>query len=208
MTVVIQEKKYPVSITHRAKKRIILRFKNDVFFVSSPKKTPISWIEKQILLHGEKLIARMQNIPVSWNEKGMYLLGSWVDKNKLYKTFSVEELISMADFMKHRSLKEWFLTLLTKRVKDWQKTLNISTPYLVRLRNMSTRLGSNSLRTKRLTFALKLVHFSWSIIDAVIVHELIHDRHFDHSPRFHQALRDAYPRYDEEHAKILKGQHQ
>jgi len=208
MTVVIQEKKYPVSITHRAKKRTILRFKNDVFFVSSPKKTPISWIEKQILLHGEKLIARMQNIPVSWNEKGMYLLGSWVDKNKLYKTFSVEELISMADFMKHRSLKEWFLTLLTKRVKDWQKMLNISTLYLVRVRTMSTRLGSNSRRTKRLTFALKLVHFSWSIIDAVIVHELIHDRHFDHSPRFHQALRDAYPRYDEEHAKILKGQHQ
>jgi predicted metal-dependent hydrolase len=208
MTVVIQEKKYPVSITHRAKKRTILRFKNDVFFVSSPKKTPISWIEKQILLHGEKLIARMQNIPVSWNEKGMYLLGSWVDRNKLHKTFSVEELTSMADFMKHRSLKEWFLTLLTKRVQDWQKTLNIQTPYLVRVRNMSTRLGSNSRRTKRLTFALKLLHFSWSMIDAVIVHELIHDRHFDHSPRFHQALRDAYPRYDEEHAKILKGQHQ
>jgi predicted metal-dependent hydrolase len=73
---------------------------------------------------------------------------------------------------------------------------------------MSTRLGSNSRRTKRLTFALKLIHFSWPIIDAVIVHELIHDRHFDHSPRFHQALRVAYPRYDEEHAKILKGQHQ
>jgi predicted metal-dependent hydrolase len=208
MIVVIQEKKYPVSITHRAKKRTILRFKNDVFFVSSPKKTPSSWIEKQIYLHGEKLIARMQKIPVSWNEKGMYLLGSWVDRNKLHKTFSVEELTSMADFMKHRSLKEWFLTLLTKRVKDWQKTLNIQTLYLVRVRTMSTRLGSNSRRTKRLTFALKLVHFSWSIIDAVIVHELIHDRHFDHSPRFHQALRDAYPRYDEEHAKILKGQHQ
>jgi predicted metal-dependent hydrolase len=208
MTVVIQEKKYLVFITHRAKKRTILRFKNDVFFVSSPKKTPTSWIEKQIYLHGEKLINRIQNIPVSWNEKGMYLLGSWVDKNELYKKFSTEESISMAGFIKHRSLKEWFLTLLTKRVKDWQKTLNIPTPYLVRLRIMSTRLGSNSRRTKRLTFALKLVHFSWSIIDAVIVHELIHDRHFDHSPRFHQALRDAYPRYDEEHAKILKGQHQ
>jgi len=34
MTVKIQEKTYPVYITHRAKKRTILSVKNDVFFVS------------------------------------------------------------------------------------------------------------------------------------------------------------------------------
>jgi predicted metal-dependent hydrolase len=208
MTVVIRDKTYSVLITHRAKKRTILRFKNDVFFVSSPKKTPLSWIEKQLQLHGEKLIKRIQNIPVSWNEQGMYLLGTWVDQPKAMKTIQLAESMSMAAFIKHRSLKDWFLTLLTKRVNTWQKTLGIKTAYQVRVRIMSTRLGSNSRRTQRLTFALKLIHFSWPIIDAVIVHELIHDRHFDHSPRFHQALRDAYPRYDEEHAKLLKGQHQ
>ena len=208
MNVVINEKSYLVQISHRAKKRTILRFKNDVFFVSSPKKTPISWIEKQIQLYGEKLINRIQNIPISWNELGMYLLGEWVDKQKLIKMFHLHEPITMTALLKHPSVQSWFIILLIQRVKDWQKTLSIHTPYLVRVRSMSTRLGSNSRRTKRLTFALKLIHFSWPIIDAVIVHELIHDRHFDHSPRFHQALRVAYPRYDEEHAKILKGQHQ
>jgi predicted metal-dependent hydrolase len=208
MTVVIRDKTYSVLITHRAKKRTILRFKNDVFFVSSPKKTPLSWIEKQLQLHGEKLIKRIQNIPVSWNEQGMYLLGTWVDQSILLRTFHIEEGLPIPTLMKHRLVKEWFLALLTKRVKEWQKTLAITTPYLVRVRIMTTRLGSNSRRTKRLTFALKLIHFSWPIIDAVIVHELIHDRHFDHSPRFHLALRNAYPRYDEEHAKLLKGQHQ
>jgi predicted metal-dependent hydrolase len=208
MTVVINEKTYSVLISHRAKKRTILRFKNDVFFVSSPKKTPISWIEKQIQLHGEKLMTRIQNIPASWNEWGLYLLGEWADKPKLFKTFHLSEPMTMTALLKHPTVQSWFLLLLSKRVKDWQKKLDIQTPYLVRVRIMSTRLGSNSRRTKRLTFALKLIHFSWPIIDAVIVHELIHDRHFDHSPRFHQALRVAYPRYDEEHAKILKGQHQ
>lgn len=208
MTVVFHDKKYPVLISHRAKKRTILRFKNDVFFVSSPKKTPMSWIEKQVYLHGEKLIQRINNIPSSWNDQGMYLLGLWIDKDKLQLTFPIDGVFSIKALLHHGMLKKWFLTLLTKRVKDWQKTLGIHTPYLVRVRMMSTRLGSNSRRTKRLTFALKLIHFSWPIIDAVIVHELIHDRHFDHSPRFHQALRIAYPRYDEEHAKILRGQHQ
>jgi predicted metal-dependent hydrolase len=208
MTVVINEKTYSVLLSHRAKKRTILRFKNDVFFVSSPKKTPISWIEKQIQLHGEKLMTRIQNIPASWNESGLYLLGEWADKPKLFKTFHLSEPMTMTALLKHPTVQSWFLLLLSKRVKDWQKKLDIQTPYLVRVRIMSTRLGSNSRRTKRLTFALKLIHFSWPIIDAVIVHELIHDRHFDHSPRFHQALRVAYPRYDEEHAKILKGQHQ
>lgn len=208
MNVVIQKKTYPVSISHRAKKRTILRFKDNMFFVSAPKKTPLSWIEKQILLHGETLIKRIQNIPVSWNLQGMYLLGTWVDQSMLLKTFDIDEALPIPTLMKHRLVKQWFLALLTKRVKEWQKTLAITTPYLVRVRMMTTRLGSNSRRTKRLSFALKLIHFSWPIIDAVIVHELIHDRHFDHSPRFHQALRDAYPRYDEEHAKLLKGQHQ
>jgi predicted metal-dependent hydrolase len=208
MTIVINEKTYSVLISHRAQKRTILRFKNDVFFVSSPKKTPITWIEKQIQLHGEKLINRIQNIPASCNELGMYLLGEWVEKPKLVKTFHLHEPISMTALLKHSMVKSWFLILVIERVKHWQKKLDIKTPYLVRVRTMSTRLGSNSRRTKRLTFALKLIHFSWPIIDAVIVHELIHDRHFDHSPRFHQALRVAYPRYDEEHAKILKGQHQ
>jgi predicted metal-dependent hydrolase len=207
MTVFINEKNYPVLISHRAKKRTILRFKNDVFFVSSPKKTPISWIEKQIQLYGENLINRVKKIPASWSEKGMYLLGDWNDKPKLCQLFLLNESITMAGLLNHRFVKSWFLALLIKRVKDWQKKLDIHTLYLVRVRMMSTRLGSNSRRTKRLTFALKLIHFSWSIIDAVIVHELIHDRYFDHSIRFHQALRVAYPRYDGEHAKILKGQH-
>jgi len=208
MNVVIQNKTYPVLISHRAKKRTILRFKDNGFLVSAPKKTPLSWIEKQIQLHGEKLIKRIENIPVSWNHQGMYLLGTWVDHATLEKTFHLKESLSVSALMKHRLIKEWFLALLTKRVHHWQKTLAITTPYLVRVRMMTSRLGSNSRRTKRLTFALKLIHFAWPIIDAVIVHELIHDRHFDHSPRFHQALRLAYPRYDEEHAKLLKGQHQ
>jgi predicted metal-dependent hydrolase len=208
MTVSIDGKTYPVYVTHRAKKRIILRFKDDIFLVSSPKKTPLAWIDKQIHLHGEKLIARIKNIPFSWSEEGMYILGTWVNKDKVLKTFPLSDSTSMTELLKHQSIKDWFLSLIVKRVKEWQKSLAIHTPYLVRVRTMSTRLGSNSRRTKRLTFALKLMHFSWPIIDAVIVHELIHDRHFDHSLRFHQALRVAYPRYDEEHAKILKGQHQ
>lgn len=209
MTIVLGEKTYPVTIFFRAKKRIILRFKDGQFIVSMPKRTSQTWLRAQLQQHGEKLIKKVTSIPTPFNESGMYFYGEWKTYTTLTKQLGLTSSLPFSyRETSWQTLKEHFKDRLIQRVQYWQKRLDILTSYQVRVRHMATRLGSNSRKTKRLTFAYKLVHFAWPIIDAVIVHELIHDRHFDHSPRFYQALTSAYPAYHLEHGKILKGQYQ
>lgn len=209
MTITLAGKVYPVHIVHRAKKRIILRFKDEQFFVSMPKRTSQAWLAKQLHDHGERLIQKIKAIPVPFNASGLYLYGEWVPYMHMHQ-HGLKRIDGPFSYQEKawQPLKKSFQAALLNRVHHWQKKLAITTPYQIRVRHMQTRLGSNSRKTKRLTFAYKLIHFAWPIIDAVIVHELMHDRHFDHSPRFYQALYDAYPAYPREHGKILKGQYQ
>lgn len=209
MTVDLNGVTYTVEILFRRQKRIVLRFLKDRFKVSAPKRTPIHWIHKQVSEHGQKLIQKIKQIPTPWTKDGMYVFGVWQPTASLIKIFNLKLPVD-GEGLSHdiKVLKKYVLPTLTQRVHHWQKKLNITTVYQVSIRNMRSRLGSNSRRTKRLTFALKLMHFSWPTIDAVIVHELIHDRHFDHSQRFYEALIQAYPTYRTEHAKILKGQYE
>ncbi len=208
MTVVIQDVVYPVTIFYRSKKRMIIRFLNQSFQVSVPKRTGEDWIEKQVMLHGKKLLEKVKHIPQPFNNHGLYLYGEWHDYKDLAHLFQGKKINNIEkNSPYHDSLKSQFTQTLQLRVKHWQKQLQIQTPYRIRVRLMHTRLGSNSRRTKTLTFAMKLIHFAWPIIDAVIVHELMHDLHFDHSKKFYQALYHAYPPYKLEHAKILKGQY-
>lgn len=208
MTVVIEDVVYPVRIFYRTKKRMIIRFKDHSFHVSVPKRTGEDWIEKQVMIHGKKLLQKVNKIPKAFDNQGMYLYGEWFryqDLANLSKKKPID--LTLMQLPEMDALKSNFIEALQQRVKYWQEKLKIKTPYRLRVRLMHTRLGSNSRRTKTLTFAIKLIHFAWPIIDAVIVHELMHDIHFDHSDKFYQALFQAYPPYPVEHAKILKGQY-
>ncbi len=209
MTVDLNGVHYPVDIVFRRQKRIVLRFLKNTFKVSAPNRTPLHWIQQQILNHGQGLILKIKQMPSPWTPEGMYVFGRWQSLDALTQMFSLKPVVNIEQLANDlKRLKKVFLPPLLDRVKYWQKLLNIHTVYRISVRNMRSRLGSNSRKTKRLSFALKLIHFSWPTIDAVIVHELIHDRHFDHSPRFYQSLLQAYPQYRQEHAKILKGHYE
>lgn len=64
----------------------------------------------------------------------------------------------------------------------------------ITLRAQSTRWGSCSSRGS-LNFNWKLVHFEPAIIDSVIVHELAHRKHLNHSKEFWQFVEKFDPEY-------------
>ena len=62
--------------------------------------------------------------------------------------------------------------------------------------NQSARWGSCSFHSKEIRLSHRLRTVPPWVLDAVLVHELAHLRHPDHSPAFHQ-LADRFPRHKE-----------
>ena len=67
---------------------------------------------------------------------------------------------------------------------------------LVSVRNQRTRWGSCG-RNGRICLNWRLILMPDWVRDYVIVHELMHLRRMDHSPRFWRYVADAYPRWRE-----------
>ena len=82
-----------------------------------------------------------------------------------------------------RWLAEQAKTQLPPRIAHWSKVMGL-TPASLTIANPKTRWGSmKSDGSLRLNVAL--MHCDPALIDYVIVHELSHMRHMDHSPAFH-----------------------
>ncbi|MCB9813714.1 MAG: M48 family metallopeptidase [Pseudomonadales bacterium] len=84
---------------------------------------------------------------------------------------------------------------IVKRTHELAKSMNLSFNKIT-LKNQKTRWGSCSSQ-KNLNFNWRLAHFDTSIIDYVIIHELSHLVHMNHSKQFW----DFVKQYDQEYLK-------
>ena len=73
----------------------------------------------------------------------------------------------------------------------------------LKIRNMKTRWGVCNRRDNSVTLNSKLIHYSLNEIDYVIVHELSHFVHFDHSREFWNTVCKYMPDYKKA-VKVLK----
>jgi predicted metal-dependent hydrolase len=88
---------------------------------------------------------------------------------------------------------------LTAAVTRESARLGIDGWRRIRIGDPRSRWGSCSARGT-LSFSWRLVVAPAWVADYVVVHELCHLRHMNHSPRFWALVRDAYPRHAEAQA--------
>lgn len=101
----------------------------------------------------------------------------------------VKSQTDLNEFLKSL-LKDYLLSQLPRLEK-----LMGTKHYRITVRDMNSRYGSNRRYTGALSFALQLVHYSGPIIDSVIIHELAHDKFFDHSKDFYALVYQYCPNY-------------
>ena len=85
--------------------------------------------------------------------------------------------------------------VFTERLNHFAPRLGVQWTRLS-LSNADTRWGSASA-DGRIRLNWRLIHLSLDMVDYVVVHELSHLRHMDHSPRFWDVVASVMPDHRE-----------
>lgn len=84
---------------------------------------------------------------------------------------------------------------LIKRANIVTKKINIAKPAAFQTKWYESKWGQCNINTKIITLANQLVMFNDEIIDYVIIHELCHLIHANHSSDFWNLVEKYYPKY-------------
>ena len=192
-TIIYNGKEYKVVIEKKRIKNCYFRFNSGVFYASCPILYPKGILLKELAKYAGKLIKEPR---IDLENDSIQILGQKVTSpTHIFNILGFSLLInSEEEFFK--MVKPIFEKYLQLRVFEFSKVMNVPITYKVRVQKMKTRLGSNSKQTKTLNFNLKLIHFSKEAIDSVVIHELAHYFHFDHSDNFYQVVYRYCPNYD------------
>lgn len=87
-------------------------------------------------------------------------------------------------------------TFVDERLPYWSQITGITYNHFA-IRDATTRFGSCVSKTKVIRFTSRLIMLPQGIIDAVIVHELCHIIHANHSKDFYDLVKKYIPNYKE-----------
>lgn len=183
------------------------------FVVSQFVKKSQPWIERQ---RQKQSLAKLAHPVIDWQNQIVSF------KGKLYyfkfdTSFSEKVIIGNKYLHIHpvtgfeTDVKKTLLVWLKKQaelyilqsLKHHSQDMKVS--FLqVRFRQQSSRWGSCSSRGN-LNFNWRLIHFHPKVIDYVIIHELAHLKHHDHSKAFWNVVKQFCPCY-KDHVNFLKSQ--
>ena len=201
----VDNKDYRVIVTYKRIRNIHFRFDGESFLVSAPRLVSLKQIKSGLDKYAKKLIKRSVKMNAETSEY-IYILGKKIEL--IYPGYLAleSELISYKDNKQlHTKLRKWFLNYLTARTDFFMKVMG-APHYLVKLRQMKSRYGSNNKSTKTITYSLVLIHYSPEIIDSVIIHELAHCFAYNHGDNFYKVVYKYCPNYDILRKKLIKAE--
>lgn len=201
----VNDKEYQVIVIRKKIKNIHYRYVDGVFKISCNRFISIKELRNGLDKYALKLINRSAK-ENSIGEDFIYLYGVKVPlENEGQILFSDNTRISYdskEDLLK--KLKKYFLNYMKNRVGYYSSMMNLPL-YKVTVKDMKSRFGSNSKHTKTLHFSTILMHYAPGTIDSVVVHELAHILHYDHSKKFYDVVYKYCPNYDIYRKKLIKG---
>lgn len=153
-----------------------------------------------IQLKSGEIIARA---PLRMKDKEIYSFIEskklWIEKN-LSKIVEREKAISeVQPFTQEElnALAEKAKQIIPERVRYYAPKIGV-TYNRITIRCQRTRWGSCSSKGN-LNFNCLLALFSLEVIDSVVVHELCHRKHMNHSPQFYAEIEKVFPKYKKWH---------
>lgn len=194
-------KVYKVLVVKKRNKNTYIKIKDDLtIYVTTNFLTSKSEI-KYILRNEEEFLrkALSRTIKKIEKESEFYYLGKKYDI--IFVPFEDVEIESNKIYVKdEKKLEKWLKKqikeIFTERLEYNYNLFEENIPFpKLKIRSMKTRWGVCNKRDDSVTLNSKLIKYSLDEIDYVIVHELSHFVHFDHSKAFWKTVGTYKPDY-------------
>ena len=203
MTVLIDGKNVEVVIIRKKIKNTYIRVKQDLkVYVTTNIITSDKYISDLIEKNYDYVVKMyMSSLKREVKNSKFFYLGKEY-KVVLLNTVKSPKIVEDYIYTKKESDLELFLKkeskrFLTERVKIvYDKMENDNIPYpIVNIRKMVRKWGYCNKSKKLITLNSELIKYDVDDIDYVIVHELVHFIHFDHSKEFWNLVSKYCPNY-------------
>ena len=130
-------------------------------------------------------------------EKVLYL-GNEIDYINFNKIiFDNDRIFAPSIEKANEYLEKNSLSVFEERMKLYIDSFDNLPKFRLRTRKMKTRWGVCNTKSMTVTLNTELIHKKPYLIDYVIVHELSHFSHMNHSSAFWKCVEKHYPRYKE-----------
>ncbi len=158
-----------------------------------------------IQLRPGEIIARA---PIRMKEKDIYSFieskRAWIEKHMSAMSEQQKICDESEPFTEKeiKALTEKARAVISERVRFYAPKVGV-TYNRITIRCQRTRWGSCS-SAGNLNFNCLLALFPVEVIDSVVVHELCHRKHMNHSSQFYAEIEKVFPEYKKHHAWLSK----
>ena len=204
MRLIVDNKKYDVVIEKKLGNRnTYIRVKKDLtVYVTTNKFTSDKAIERLIEENYEKIVRMIDaQFKKNDNNDGFYYLGKRYDIVYVEYcdiSFGTDKVFLNKNFDIYKWYKKQAKEIFLERFNLMYNKFSKKIPYPeLKIRKMTSRWGVCNTRLKTITLNLELIKRDIKYLDYVIVHELSHLVHGDHSSRFWDLVGINYEGYKE-----------
>ena len=203
----INNKQYKVVIERKNNKNTYIRIKNDIeIHVTTNLFRSDKYILNLIKTNENKIFKMLnKNVKQKSKDSNIYILGVLYDIITIPMINNID-IDNNKIYIKDRKQLDKYLIkkaseVFDEKYKELYNSFEEEIPfYKLKIRKMKTRWGVCNRRSKTITLNLNLIHYNIECLEYVIVHELAHLIHFDHSKKFW----DLVEKYKKDYKKIRK----
>lgn len=225
-TIFYQNQNWEYIVNYRQQKHLYLKLKGQQIIVSAPFFVKSEMIEDFVKNNLPKLIKQLKNnqlivtrfafVPeafIYFLDKKMPIVINYQKRTKFFisnESFVIYTPLSLTNKNQqpillqkiNQFLKVIAQPIFLERLRYWEKILQINANAFD-LRVMKTKWGVCFHQTGKIVLNVKLIHFSYQVIDYVVIHELVHLIYPHHQTEFWNLVALYCPDYHNI-KKILK----
>lgn len=148
---------------------------------------------------GEIMVTKPIRVSISRAEDVIKKKTDWIISHisRIQSLPPISPKISKKEYL---ILKNEALNIVQEKIKYFNQYYNFEYKNIF-IKNQKTRWGSCSSH-KNLNFNCKIIHLKPELIDYIVVHELCHLKHMNHSQKFWNLVEESIPEYKERHREM------